>query len=182
MADEKPVASEGGSKKKLFIIIGGAVVLVIIIAVAALMLLRGGGDEEGGEDTVTEGKPRQAHKAKDAAPPVMFKLDQFTVKLTPDPGRPEQYMQTTVELEVLDNATMERTKLYTARIKARLLLLMMNKTPTDLATGVGVEQLANEIRSELNQILDGTPNEGATAKARPDDSVQAVYLTQFLIQ
>lgn len=182
MADEKDAASGGGSKKKLFIIIGAAVVLLLVIVVAALLLMKGGSSDEDGAEGDGENQPRQAQRAKNAAPPVVFKLDQFTVKLSPDPGRPEQYMQTTIELEVLDNATMERAKLYTARIKSRLLLLMMNKTPTDLSTGVGVEQLAIDIRGEINNILDGTPINKTTAKPRPDDSVQAVYLTQFLIQ
>jgi flagellar FliL protein len=180
-ADAAAAAPAGGNKKMLIIIVALVAVLVIGGGAAAFLLMKKP-HASSEEEEAKQAKIEKEKKQKSEAPPVIVKLDQFTVKLTPDEGRPEQYMQTTVELEVTDAPVAERIKLFMPKIRARLLLLMMGKTPTDLSTPQGVERMAIEMRNEINQIIDGTTRPPETLKATPDDSIQAVYLTQFIIQ
>lgn len=178
-----------GSKKKLIIII--AVVVVLLVgAIAGFLIIKKShppADEEEADGGASH-KSAKAKKKPEAAP-VIVKLDQFTVKLQPDEeARADHYMQATLELEVLDNAAAERVKVFISKIRAKVLLMLMGKTPAEMSTPQGIEKLTNDIRTEINGILDGapaTPAATATAastKPNPDDSVQAVYLTQFLVQ
>ena len=201
---EEP-AAEGApakpNKKRLMMIIG---------AVVAVLALGGGGAAffmmKKSHKEPTEAEEAKAEKAKKIkaevirkvglgmakaekamyieaeAPPVIVKLDQFTVKLQPDEGKAEQYMQTVIELEVQDAAVADRVKIFMSKIRAKVLLLLLGKTPSELSSPQGVELLSAEIRNEINQILDGTVRPAGTLKPGPDDSVQAVYLTQFIIQ
>lgn len=91
-------------------------------------------------------------------------------------------MQTVIELEVQDAAVADRVKIFMSKIRAKVLLLLLGKTPSELSSPQGVELLSAEIRNEINQFLDGTVRPAGTLKPGPDDSVQAVYLTQFIIQ
>lgn len=185
-APEKTEGSEApaqGSKKKMLIIIA-AVLVLVIGAIAGLLIMKKSHAPVDGENEGTH-TPAKAKKSKPETPPVIVKLDQFTVKLQPDDeSRAERYMQATLELEVLDNASADRVKVFTSKIRAKTLLMLMGKTPAEISTPQGIEHLTTEIRNEINQILDGaTPSAtGTTTKPNPDDSVQAVYLTQFLIQ
>lgn len=166
------------SKNKLLIIILVSVVLVLALGGgAAFFLMKKNHAAAEDEETTTEQTKKKAE-----APPVIVKLEPFTVKLQPDEGKPEQYMQTIVEIEVLDAHVAEKMKSYTAKIRSRIVLLFMGKKPSELSTPEGVEKLANEIRNMLNEITDGSTKPPETTKATPKDSVQAVYMTQFIIQ
>ena len=160
---------------------------LIIGAIGLLVLLIVGGAgfffwKKGHKPETDEAKAEQTKKIKPDAPPIIVKLDQFTVKLQADEGRPEQYMQAVVELDVLDSHVADRVKSFMSRIRASILLLLLSKSPSDLSTPQGVEKLSAEIRNKTNEILDGGVHPPGAMKAGPDDSVQAVYLTQFIIQ
>ncbi len=177
--------AKGGSKKKLIIII--AVVAVLLVGGLAGLLIMKKSHPPADDEEAEEGthKPSKAKKSKPEAPPIMVKLDQFTVKLQPDEeARADHYMQATLELEVLDNAAGERVKVFTSKIRSKVLLMLMGKTPAEMSTPQGIETLTTDLRVEINKILDGTTATAtaAPAKPNPDDSVQAVYLTQFLVQ
>lgn len=182
-ATEKPeeAATEVSPKsnKKLIIIVAAVAIVLILGGVGGFLMMK---KNQQAAEEVDEAKAEKIKKIKEETPPVIVKLDQFTVKLQPDEGRPEQYMQTVIELEVQDAMVADRVKTYMSKIRARLLLLLLGKTPSELSSPEGVEFLAAEIRNEINQILDGTVRPKGTLKAGPDDSVQAVYLTQFIIQ
>lgn len=176
-------APKSGKKQQLIIIIG--VVVALLLAGVGFLLFTKKNQAAEDEDP----KPAAAHskKAKShepAKPPAMFKLEPFTVKLQPDEGKPEQYMQTVLELEVLDSHTADQVKPMTAKIRSRVLLLLMSKTAADLSSPKGIEALTIELRNEINKILLGgerTPGEDPS-KVGPDDLVQGVYMTQFIIQ
>ncbi|MBP9712237.1 MAG: flagellar basal body-associated FliL family protein [Sterolibacterium sp.] len=182
-APEKAEANEAAAppakSKKTLIIIIVAVVLVLVIGAAMILMKKSHPPAEG-----EEGKTEKVEKAKKKpdAPPIVVKLDQFTVKLQPDEGKPEQYMQTTAEMEVQDNAAAEHIKVYMSRIRAKILLILLGKTPSEISTPQGIELLTTEIRNEVNTILDGTVRPPGTLKAGEDDAVRAVYLTQFIVQ
>lgn len=202
MAEKKPEAGEGEApppKKKtkllLFVIIG---VLVIVLggAGAAFFLINKkapAADEEGGEDAATEQHSKKAKRENPDAPPVFVKLEPFTVKLQVE--QQEAYLQATPELRVVDLPVGDRVKQYMPEIRHTVLLLMSGKKASDLATPQGVQKLSNEMRDSINAIIDGPkikvkskgkPRDEVPAepsdRADPDDSVQAVLFTSFIIQ
>lgn len=199
MADKKPEASEGeGAPKKkpkllLFIIIG-VVVLVIGGGGAAFMLLKKSApvDEEDGEEVAV--KSEKKAKKDPEAPPVFVKLEPFTVKLQAE--QQEAYLQATPELRVLDAPVGDRVKQYMPEIRHKVLLLISGHKASELGTPQGVQSLSNDIRKEINLTIDGPKikpkAKGKKAKEEapvepsdqpgPDDSVQAVLFTSFIIQ
>jgi len=199
MAEKKPEAGDGEAppKKKpkllLFIIIG-VLVLVIAGGVGGYLILKKkpvAEDEEGDEVAVEE----SSRKKRDLdTPPVFVKLEPFTVKLQTE--QQEAYIQATPELRVYDAPVADRVKQYTPEIRHQVLLLISGKKASELSTPQGVQQLSNEIRSQINLIIDGpktVPKSRGKAAAPaapsdpnappgPDDSVQAVLFTSFIIQ
>jgi flagellar protein FliL len=205
MADAKKAEAEEGAaeapkpkKKLLLFIIIGVVVLVLGGGGAAYFLMKKGAHAD--EETVDgEEAPAKAQKAKKAkkdgkeAPPVFVKLEPFTVKLQSEAG--ESYLQTTPELRVLDAPLGDKIKQYTPEIRHRVLLILSSKKSADVATSQGVQQLSNEIRVAINRIIDGPKETGKGKKkptaeapasfpdeADPEDSVQAVLFTSFIVQ
>ena len=71
-------------------------------------------------------------------------------------------------------------------IRHNLLLILSAKNAGDLSSPQGVEKLSTEMRSRINQILGaGSAPKGdakAAAGAAPDDPVQEVLFTSFIIQ
>lgn len=200
MADKKPEAAEGDApptKKKpkllLFIIIG-VVFLVLAGGGAAYFLLKKSApvDEEGDEEVAVSAEKTKKKRDLDT-PPVFVKLEPFTVKLQAE--QQEAYLQATPELRVIDAAVGERVKQYMPEIRHKVLLLISGKKASELGTPQGVQLLSNEIRTQINLTLDGPkikpktkgkPKEEAPTEpgdqAGPDDSVQAVLFTSFIIQ
>lgn len=195
MAEKKPEADDGtgGAKPKgkllLFIVIG---VLVLVLGGGGAFMMMKKKASADDEDAADDGgaKTEKVKKAKHPeGPPVFVKFEAFTVKLQADQQQ-EAYLQTTPEMRVLDAPTGERVKQYTPEIRHKVLLLLSAKKPSDLSSPQGVQRLSNEIRDAVNVIIDGPKRrkgeEGAPAepsdKADPDDSVQAVLFTSFIIQ
>lgn len=188
-ADAEQAPAKKG-KKGLIIAIVAIVLVLVIGGVAAFFLLKGKPaeaiDEEGEEDAPAH---VQSQKAHDGAPPVFVKLDAFTVKLQVE--EQEAYLQAVPELRVLDAHTDETVKQYMPEIRHKLLLILSGKKASDISTPQGVQQLANEMRVTINGII--TPPVPKRRKgsqepeipgdiAGPDDPVQAVLFTSFIIQ
>lgn len=195
MADKKPEAGEEGSaaKKKpkllLFIIIGVTVLVLGGGVVTFLLLKKSAPVEDEDEEVVATEKKRS--KKEPAEAPVFVKLEPFTVKLQVE--QQDAYLQATPELRVLDVPIGDRVKQYTPEIRHKVLLIMSGKKASELGTPQGVQRLSNEMRSAINLIIDGPkprPKGKAAAEesaepsdqAGPDDSVQAVLFTSFIIQ
>lgn len=192
MSDAKPAEAAPPKKKgKLFLIIG-IVVLVLAIAGAAaaflLMKKSHSDDTEDGEETSESAPPAKKSKAARSGPPVFVKLDTFTVRLQNEGN--DSYLQAVPELRVLDAQVAEEVKTYTPEIRHKTLLVMSGKQPADVNNPAGVQQLANELRVTINNIL--APPSGKRKKkeeaeeisdtADPDDPVQAVLFTSFIVQ
>lgn len=194
MAEKKPEGGEGEQpapkkKTKLFIIIG-VVVLVLVLGGggAAFFLMKkkaDHGDEDTGDEAATEEKAKKSKKDHEV-PPVFVKLEPFTVKLQSE-GQ-DAYLQTTPELRVLDAQVGEKVKQYMPEIRHRVLLILAAKKSSELASPQGVQQLSNEMRDEINTIVGEPRRKGKAAaagpadKAGPDDPVQAVLFTSFIVQ
>lgn len=175
--------------------------LILIIVIVLVLVLGLGG---GGAYLFLKKKPAagddedaaSAH-AKPEAKPMFVKLEAFTVKLMPDEGKAEQqFMQTVPEFKVLNAHVAENVKNYMPEIRHNILLLLSSRKPAELSTPQGMEKLSIDIRNAVNQILDGGPNpakhEKGASKAQkeptqddkpgPEDSVQAVLFSTFIIQ
>lgn len=178
------------SKKLLLIIVAAVVTLVVIGGAAAFFLMKGKAqttDEEGDEPPAKVEKAKHAAPEHDDSPPVFVKLEAFTVKLQAE--QQEAYLQAVPELRVLDAHTGDKIKLYTPEIRHRLLLILSGKKASDISTPQGVQQLANEMRVAINAVLDPPPPtrrtkepEIASDHAGPDEPVQSVLFTSFIVQ
>lgn len=177
--DAKPAPSEGEapkkSKKLLIIILAVVLLLLVAGAGAAFLLLSGGGDHEDEEEVAQEVK-KPKKKAHADAPPVFVNLDAFTVNLVPEQGG-DQYMQVVMALELEDMATDPILKGQMPRIRNNLTMILSSKKASELLTKEGKEQLAKEIKDEINGILDPS----AKGKA-PEGPVLSVLFTSFIIQ
>lgn len=200
---KKAEKAEGGpdeqapaKKSKLMLIIIAAVVAVALIGGgAAFFLMKGGkaaddGDDEGGEapaKTEKAEKSKKAKKAAEGAPPVFVKLDAFTVKLQAE-GQ-DAYLQAVPELRVLDAHVGDKIKQYNPEIRHKVLLILSGKKPSEVSTPQGVQKLANEMRVTINAIIEppvprrkGKEPEEPSDRAGPDEPVQAVLFTSFIVQ
>ncbi len=190
---EAPAAAEAKPKAKR-----KAKLLLIVASIAGLVILAGAG----AVGYLLLSKKENADGTAEAAPhrpktPVFVNLDPFTVNLQPEDG--EQYLQTVATLRVLDNGVADSIKLYMPELRHRILLLLAGKKPSEISTPEGRESLSEEIRRQVNAVLNAAggkpvktaavkPIGTATAKpaptsgASPNDPVQSVLFTSFIVQ
>lgn len=181
------------SKKGLMIAVVAIVLVLVVGGAAAVLLMKSKpvdeGDEEGDEPTTKVEKAKKAKKGEPEAPPVFVKLEPFTVKLQTE--QQEAYLQATPELRVLDAHIGDKVKQYTPEIRHKVQLILIGKKASDISTPQGVQALANEMRVTINDIIEPPPprKKGATKepeppgdRAGPDEPVQSVLFTQFIIQ
>lgn len=186
--DAKPAAEEGAeapkkSKKLLIIIL--AVVLLIVLGGggAAYMLLKKGADPADDEEAAEEtAKPKKKDKKKDGheVPPVFVNLEPFTVNLVPESG--DQYLQVILSLE-LEDATAEPTlKGQMPKIRNNITLLLSSKKATELLPKEGKEQLAENLKDEINSVIEPPKKTKKGETIAPEGPVKAVLFTSFIIQ
>jgi flagellar FliL protein len=183
-ADAKP---KGKGKKLLLIIVAAVAVIVIGGGAALFLLLRQGGDDH------------KEAKAEPAKAPIFVNLEPFTVNLQPENG--EQYLQVVATLKIKDKGAEERIKTYMPEMRHRILLLLSGKKPSEIGTPEGREQLADQIRDDVNHVLGdaGAKPVKTSAQAKPigkapvkgsDDAhaapaagpVSGVLFTSFIVQ
>lgn len=178
-------------KSKLMLIIVAVVVLALVGAGAAFFMMKNKAAEHADdEDGERPAKTEKAKKAKkdDGAPPSFVKLEAFTVKLQAD-GQ-DAYLQAVPELRVLDGHVGDKIKQYTPEIRHKVTLILMGKRVSDVSNPQGVQRLANEMRAAINAIIEppaprkkGRPEpEEPGDQAGPDEPVQAVLFTSFIVQ
>ncbi|GHU06384.1 flagellar biosynthesis protein [Betaproteobacteria bacterium] len=172
--EEKAVeaaAPKSGGKKMLIIIIA-ALALVLVGGAGAFFMLKGhGSDEEAEEEEVVVEAPKT--RKKKSAPPVYVDMDAFTVNLVPEPS--EQFVQLVLSVEVLDTLAGEQIKTYMPKIRNNVMLLLSSKKASELLSKEGKEKLAEEIRDQMNKVLD--------PRADKDEwPIREVLFTSFIIQ
>ena len=173
--EEVPVAPK--RKSKLVIIIVAALVVVLLLAGGAFWMLK---KSSHGEKTTDE----PAKSTKQDIAPAFVRLESFTVKLQTFEDKQDQYLQVVPELKVLDAKSGDKIKVYMPELRHNVLLILSSKNANELSSPQGVEKLSVELRSRINSILDGGagPKLAATDKAGPDDLVQEVLFSSFIIQ
>lgn len=127
-------------------------------------------------------------KVDPSAPPVFYKFDKaFTVKLQTE--QQEAYLQTEVQLKLLDATGLELMKQFEPELKHRITLSLMNSKASSLASAAGVQRLANELRDLTNKVIsppaEADKNPATTEPAEtaaPGAPVQSVLFSTFIIQ
>lgn len=192
MSEAKAADGEAPKKKSkllLFIIIG-VVVLAVGAGAAFMLMKKKPADEEGedGEEVAAEShKPKKEGKIE---PPVFVKLEPFTVRLQTE-GQ-DSYLQAVPELRVLDLHIGDQVKQFMPEIRHKALLVIAAKRPEEVNNPEGVQKLSDELRVTINKILTPPPTgkkkkkkeveEEISAEPEPDDPVQAVLFTSFIVQ
>jgi flagellar protein FliL len=194
MAEAKKADSGDGEqpaskkKSKLLLIIAVAAVLALAIGGGVIYLLASKKAAHS-EDEGDQAPPKEAKvdKAAAEAPPVFVKLEAFTVKLQTESQ--DAYLQVVPELRVLNAHIGDKIKDYMPEIRHKVLLILAGKKASDLSSPQGVQQLSNEMRVTINGVIDQSPQrrKGKAATepgdlAAPDDPVQEVLFTSFIVQ
>ena len=155
-------SDEGGkSKKKLIIIIVVVLVLLIGGGVAAFLLM-------GGEEDKISPEEEQAAlemQAQQVGP--MVNIESFIVNILDD--QESRYLKAAITLEVANEGVSIELKQRMAQVKDSILLLIGNKTFSELNDLQGKMQLRAELLNKVNSIL---------LKGK----VKRIYFTDFVVQ
>ena len=189
-----PEATEGAAppkkSKKLLIIIGAVVLVLILGGGGAFWYIKkqqaaAAAAEDGGEETTSHAAAKDGH----AAPPAYLPMDNMVVNLA-DPGG-DRVAQVGITLVVADEHTAGTVKAFLPSIRSGVLMLISQKTATELLTAEGKEKLSKDILREASIPFGGgeeeTPAaEGAAKKkkkaAHADYPVTAVLYSSFIVQ
>ncbi len=174
MAEKTETGAEKPKKNRMKIIVIGAVVFVLLAAagVGALLLLGHNGNADD-EEAVEQTAPKKKKKAGKEEAPIYVVLEPFTVNLKPEDG--DHYLQVAISAQVDDASGGDRIKLYMPKLRNQVMLLLSDKTPSQLATKEGKETLAAEIRDQMNTVLEP----GGKKESGP---VSEVLFTSFIVQ
>jgi flagellar FliL protein len=161
-AAENPEEGGGGGKKKLIIII--VAVLILLGGAGAGYFFFMGSDEE--EKLSPEEEQAQLEQqAKQVGP--MVSLESFIVNIMDD--EESRYLKASITVEVDTPETSAELTQRMPQIKDAVLLLIGNKTFSELSDLQGKIQLRAELINKINSIL-------------PKGKVKRIYFTDFVVQ
>jgi len=188
MAKDAKQAEEGAeappkkSKKLLIIILAAVLVVVLAGGGAAFFLLKKSDhaeDEDGTEETTKTTKKKDKKKEKDA-PPIFVNLEPFTVNLIPETG--DQYLQVVLALELADAHAEPDLKVQMPKVRNNITLLLSGKKASELLPKEGKEKLAENLREEINAVIDPSTKKANGEKTAAEGPVKSVLFTSFIIQ
>ena len=107
-------------------------------------------------------------------------MEPFTVNLVPETG--DQYLQVVLSLEIEDAAADAALKAVMPKIRNNITLLLSSKKASELLPKEGKEQLAEQMRDEINVILNPPRKSKKGEPVAPDGPVLSVLFTSFIIQ
>jgi flagellar FliL protein len=195
-----PEATDGGDKaaapkgKKKLMVIVGALVAVLALGGAGFYFLvvkpraAAAAAEDGGEEPAKAAVAHDAH----AAPPAYLPMDNMVVNLA-DPGG-DRVAQIGVTLVVADEHTATTVKGFLPTIRSGVLMLISQKTATELLTPEGKETLSKAILREASIPFGGGEDEDPPAEAEGSKKkkkkaaahavypVTAVLFSSFIVQ
>ena len=168
------------SKKKLILFIA-AVVLLVGGGAAAFLLLQP-------EPAPKHGGATPAETAHSEVPPKFVDLGQFTANLMHEED--DRVLQVTIALKITKPELEEKIKEYKPEILHRVNMLLQSKHPSELATFDGKEQLAQQIKAQVEYVLGLrkiAPVISSGQAAAPEirtvnHGVSDVLFTSFIIQ
>ena len=149
------------TRKRLLIVLPLLLPLVAGVGGAAWFYLNRHPDEKKAEAPPVEKK----------TPPVFVTLEPFTVNLLQENG--DHYLQVGIVYQVADDKAVDAIKTYMPVIRNRILLLLSNKHPSELAQLEGKQKLVTELVAAARDALPG---------AAPERGVEGAFLSAFVIQ
>lgn len=158
--EAKPEEGEEAPKKKK----GGLLKILIPVVVLAA-----GGGGAAWYFTQSGGKHKSTHEKPVEKPPIYERLEQFTVNLTGG----EHYLQVEVSLKLTDPKASAEIKLRMPEIRDGVLRLLSAKQVDDLNTPDGKTKLSEDIKKQVNKVLNAQG---------PEQGVVGVLFTSFVIQ
>lgn len=185
-------AAAPAKSKKMLIIIIGVVIAVLVIgggAAAWFISSRSHADED------PEGAA-SAHKEAPKVAPTFLPMENMVVNLA-DPGG-DRFAQIGITLELEDAKTAEQVKLYLPSIRSGILMLVSQRTSSELLQREGKEKLASDILREVSRPLGYTvaperkraaaadkeadEDERPARKRTAQNPVHRVLFSSFIIQ
>ncbi len=190
MAKDAKPAEEGAeappkkSKKLLIIILAAVLVVVLAGGGAAFFLLKKSdhAEDEDGEVAAEQEKApkKKAGKKEKEAPPVFLNLEPFTVNLIPETG--DQYLQVILTLELDGPEGEGDLKVRMPKVRNNVTLLLSGKKASELLPKEGKEKLAENLKDEINGVIQ-PPAKNKKGEIIPSEGpVKAVLFTSFIIQ
>jgi flagellar FliL protein len=159
-SEDQPVKPK--SKKMLFIIIGVILALALGGGAAYYFLVVKAGD-----------KSAESSKPKVPEIQVFVPLEIFTVNLRPEPGEPQQYLQTMINLQVPSDEAAAALKGRMPELRNRILFILTNKKASEITSVDGKNALIAEITEQVQKPFSGSEAE---------QKITGVYFTSFIIQ
>jgi len=159
-SEDQPVKPK--SKKMLFIIIGVVLALALGGGAAYYFLVVKAGD-----------KSAESSKPKVPEIQVFVPLEIFTVNLRPEPGEPQQYLQTMINLQVPSDEAAAALKGRMPELRNRILFILTNKKASEITSVDGKNALIAEITEQVQKPFSGSESE---------QKITGVYFTSFIIQ
>jgi len=181
--DEAEAAPAPKKSKKLLIL----VVVIVILAIAAggaFMLLGKKKSAEGEEPAEESHATHEWPKFDPSKPPVFMPLEPFTVNLQPENG--EQFLQVVISVRVIDAHVGDTVKSYVPQIRHEILSLLAGKKASEITTPEGREDLADEMKGIMNDVLGWEPPaKKKSSKGKGEEEpgpIVGVFFTQFIVQ
>ncbi|WP_043649119.1 flagellar basal body-associated FliL family protein [Chitinilyticum litopenaei] len=180
MSEAKAEAAAPSKKGKLLLIIV-IVLLTLLLAMGGALLYfimkppaDGGADEAVAEAQAHDEKKekKKPKKKEEGVPPVYEKLqaDPFTVNLS---GEGDSVLQVEIFVELADETDKQRLKEMQPKVQSAVIRLIGSKTLDEVRTTKGQEDLARQIREQINLVLEA---EGK------DEGVLSVNFTKYFYQ
>jgi len=178
-AAAKPETPPAKSNKKWIIII--ALILLINGGTTAYLLLK--------PHAASGDKAEASHSAAvDSKPPSYIPLGTFTANLIHEEG--DRYLQVAISIKVSKPELEEQIKARNPEILHHVNMLLENQLPSHLATIKGKEQLASDIKDQIEEVLGHRSSTPAINQAKPATNeqrqtrsgIEEVLFTSFIIQ
>jgi len=154
-------AAEGGSQKKLIIII--VVTLVVLVGIGAGAFLLMGGVKE--KVSLDQQQTEPGKQGKSVGP--MVNIDTFIVNILDD--EQSRFLKAAITIEADNDRVVQEINERMPQIKDAILLLIGNKTFSELNDLQGKLQLRAELINRINSIL---------LKGK----IKRIYFTDFVVQ
>ena len=172
---------------------------MLIITVAAVLALAGAG---GGwfllRPKADQAEEETAH-AKSATPPTFLPIESLVVNLADPSG--DRFAQIGITLEITDSHAADQVKAFMPAIRSGILLVVSQRTTTELLGLEGKQKLALDIKREVSRPLGyedaeeqdeveekPAPKKGAKVKPekksikKPENPISRVLFSSFIVQ
>lgn len=168
MADEETqegqAEAKGGNKTLLIIVI--VLVFLLIAAGVGVFLAMGGEEEKAAKDSAELVEEEEFDEVDyQGIPGALFPLETFIVNLQVKGS----FLKTDIQLEFAEPELPEGIDAQIPKVRDVIIQTLSAKTAADILTIEGKEQLREEIRGSVNEILGG-------------EAIMRIYFTEFIVQ